>query len=100
LDLATLSDLQFLTPDNERFPCLELARQASRQGGLATTILNAANEMAVDYFLNHRIGFLDIADLTRHMLNIIDDSGKTDLDAILEKDRETRRACDDWLAAR
>jgi len=100
LDLAALSDLQFLTPDHERFPCLELARQASRQGGLATTILNAANEMAVDYFLNHRIGFLDIADLTRHMLNIIDDSGKTDLDAILEKDRETRRACDDWLAAR
>jgi len=100
LDLATLSDLQFLTPDHERFPCLELARQASRQGGLATTILNAVNEMAVDYFLNHRIGFLDIADLTRHMLNIIDDSGKTDLDAILEKDRETRRACDDWLAAR
>jgi len=100
LDLAALSDLQFLTPDHERFPCLELARQASRQGGLATTILNAANEMAVDYFLHHRIGFLDIADLTRHMLNIIDDSGKTDLDAILEKDRETRRACDDWLAAR
>jgi len=62
--------------------------------------LNAANEMAVDYFLNHRIGFLDIADLTRHMLNIIDDPGKADLDVILEKDRETRQACDAWLAAR
>jgi len=100
LDLAALSDLQFLTPDHDRFPCLELARQASRQGGLAPTILNAANEMAVDYFLNHRIGFLDIADLTRHMLNMIDVSGQADLEAILEKDRETRLACDHWLSAR
>ena len=100
LDLAALSDLQFLTPDHDRFPCLELARQASRQGGLAPTILNAANEMAVDYFLNHRIGFLDIADLTRHMLDMIDVSGQADLEAILEKDRETRLACDHWLSAR
>jgi len=100
LDLAALSDLQFLTPDHDRFLCLELARQASRQGGLAPTILNAANEMAVDYFLNHRIGFLDIADLTRHMLNMIDVSGQADLEAILEKDRETRLACDHWLSAR
>jgi 1-deoxy-D-xylulose-5-phosphate reductoisomerase len=100
LDLAALSDLQFLTPDHDRFPCLELARQASRQGGLAPTILNAANEMAVDYFLNHRIGFLDIADLTRHMLDMIDFSGQADLEAILEKDRETRLACDHWLSAR
>jgi len=100
LDLAALSDLQFLTPDHDRFPCLELARKASRQGGLAPTILNAANEMAVDYFLNHRIGFLDIADLTRHMLDMIDVSGQADLEAILEKDRETRLACDHWLSAR
>ena len=100
LDLAALSDLQFLTPDHDRFPCLDLARQASRQGGLAPTILNAANEMAVDYFLNHRIGFLDIADLTRHMLDMIDVSGQADLEAILEKDRETRLACDHWLSAR
>ena len=100
LDLAALSDLQFLTPDHDRFPCLELARQASRQGGLAPTILNAANEMAVDYFLNHRIGFLDIADLTRHILDLIDVSGQADLEAILEKDRETRLACDHWLSAR
>ena len=100
LDLAALSDLQFLTPDHDRFPCLELARKASRQGGLAPTILNAANEMAVDYFLNHRIGFLDIADLTRHMLDMIDVSDQADLESILEKDRETRLACDHWLSAR
>ena len=96
-DLAAMSDLTFSAPDDDRFPCLALAREASRRGGLATTVLNAANEMAVDFFLKRQIGYLDIARLTEHMLNKIDAQDAASLDAILDKDQETRQHCLDWL---
>ena len=99
-DLAAMSDLTFFTPDDDRFPCLALAREASSRGGLATTVLNAANEMAVDFFLKRQIGYLDIARLTEHMLNKIDAQDAASLDAILEKDQETRQHCLDWLNQR
>jgi 1-deoxy-D-xylulose-5-phosphate reductoisomerase len=60
LDLAALGQLQFQTPSHERFPCLNIARDCLRSGGLAPTILNAANEVAVGAFLGKRIRFLDI----------------------------------------
>ncbi|RZI38875.1 1-deoxy-D-xylulose-5-phosphate reductoisomerase, partial [Herbaspirillum sp. HC18] len=61
LDLVALSALTFEEPDEARFQCLALARAALEKGGLAPAILNAANEIAVDAFLNGRIGFLQIA---------------------------------------
>ncbi len=60
LDLAEVGRLDFRKPDHERFRCLGLAMDAMRVGRMAPTILNAANEIAVDAFLNKRIGFLDI----------------------------------------
>ncbi len=60
LDLLQSASLTFHAPDMERFPALRLARAALRAGGGAPTLLNAANEIAVDAFLNRRIGFLDI----------------------------------------
>jgi len=60
LDLAALGQLQFQAPSPERFPCLNIALDCLRSGGLAPTILNAANEVAVGAFLGKRIGFLDI----------------------------------------
>jgi 1-deoxy-D-xylulose-5-phosphate reductoisomerase len=60
LDLASLGQLQFQTPSPERFPCLNIALDCLRSGGLAPTILNAANEVAVGAFLEKRIRFLDI----------------------------------------
>ncbi len=60
LDLPAIGQLTFQAPDHERFRCLPLALDCLRRGGLAPTILNAANEIAVDAFLNRRIGFLDI----------------------------------------
>jgi len=60
LDLAAVGQLTFQAPDHARFRCLTLALDCLRRGGLAPTILNAANEIAVDAFLNRRIGFLDI----------------------------------------
>jgi len=61
LDFRTLQALTFEVPDIERFPALRLAREALQTGGISTTIMNAANEIAVGSFLASEIGFLDIA---------------------------------------
>ena len=61
LDLASMGQLTFEAPDEERFPALKLARSALRAGGAAPAVFNAANEIAVAAFLDRRIGFLDIA---------------------------------------
>ena len=61
--------LEFAEPDLERFPALRLARDALRAGGGAPTILNAANEVAVEAFLQRRIGFLDIAGTVARVLD-------------------------------
>lgn len=61
LDLATIGQLTFEEPDIARFPCLGVAQDCLRTGGLTPTIMNAANEVAVEAFLGRQIGFLDIA---------------------------------------
>jgi 1-deoxy-D-xylulose-5-phosphate reductoisomerase len=60
LDLARAGQLEFLTPDSERFPCLELAYRALRTGGTLPVVLNAANEVAVETFLDGKLGFTSI----------------------------------------
>jgi 1-deoxy-D-xylulose-5-phosphate reductoisomerase len=69
LDLAKVGQLTFRAPDYDRFRCLGLALDCLRTGGIAPTILNAANEVAVDAFLNRRIGFLDIPRIVESALN-------------------------------
>lgn len=68
LDLAQVSRLDFETPDTDRFPALNLARDAMKAGDVACTALNAANEVAVEAFLAGRIGFLDISALVAEVL--------------------------------
>jgi len=75
LDLARLGSLNFEAPDRERFPCLAIAETALRQGGGATNVMNAANEIAVEAFLAGRIGYLEIAALTTHSLEAADRAG-------------------------
>ena len=72
LDLAEIAKLTFEQPDLERFPCLKLAYQAAEAVGDAPAVLNAANEIAVDAFLNQRIGFTDIAKVVDQTLNTFD----------------------------
>ena len=69
LDLAALGTLSFEAPDERRFPALRLAREVLAAGGSAGTVLNAANEIAVEAFLGGRIGFLAIADLVEATLD-------------------------------
>jgi 1-deoxy-D-xylulose-5-phosphate reductoisomerase len=60
LDLLRAGALEFLAPDTERFPCLQLAYRALRSGGTVPVVLNAANEVAVEMFLDGKLGFTAI----------------------------------------
>jgi 1-deoxy-D-xylulose-5-phosphate reductoisomerase len=68
LDFSNIGPLTFEAPDLERFPCLRLALEAGREGGTYPTVLSAADEVAVEFFLEQRIGFLDIATLVEDTL--------------------------------
>jgi 1-deoxy-D-xylulose-5-phosphate reductoisomerase len=94
LDLAALARLEFAEPDTERFPALALARDALRAGRGAPTILNAANEVAVDAFLARRIGFLDIAATVARVVDALGAPSVESVDDVLELDREARGVAD------
>jgi 1-deoxy-D-xylulose-5-phosphate reductoisomerase len=94
IDLVELATLTFERPDERRFKALGLARQAMQQGGLAPTVLNAANEVAVEAFLERRLGFLQIAQLVAETLELADRQGvlgdAPDLAAVLAADAAAR----------
>ncbi|HZH32514.1 MAG TPA: 1-deoxy-D-xylulose-5-phosphate reductoisomerase [Pyrinomonadaceae bacterium] len=90
LDLTQMSALRFEAPDTERFPCLALAYRALRAGGTCPAALNAANETAVAAFLEERIRLTDIPRVIAHVLDAHVSRPVTDLDAVLETDREAR----------
>lgn len=91
LDFFSQGELTFLKPDYQRYPCLELAISACYDGQAATTSLNAANELAVAAFLQHQIGFTDIARVVGSVLEQLDVAAPQDLDAIIEVDKVARR---------
>jgi len=90
LDLAEIGSLTFEAPDNERFPAIALARQALETGGGAPTVLNAANEVAVQAFLDDNLGFLDIARVVEGVLDRLPVRSLDSLDAVRELDAEAR----------
>ena len=89
LDLSVVSDLEFSLPDHKNFPCLQIAYDALTSGGDATTILNAANETAVDAFLNSRIKFTQISEIVRDTLT---NSVFSPIDTIEEVEESDARA--------
>ena len=91
LDLAALGSLTFEPPDPERFPALRLAREALQCEGAAPTILNAANEVAVDCFIAGQIGFLDIARAVEETLAGVPAEKIATLDDVREADAVARR---------
>jgi len=90
LDFLKLSQLHFEEVDNEKFPSLKLAYQALTMGGLMPTVLNAANEVAVEAFLQQKIKFTQIADVVAKTLDQFSVSPAHDLDVILAADQESR----------
>jgi 1-deoxy-D-xylulose-5-phosphate reductoisomerase len=99
LDLAAVARLEFSEPDLEHFPALRLARAALKAGGGAPTILNAANEVAVDAFLKRRIGFLDIAGTVEKVLDSMGTPPADTLDDVIALDHAARRAAEAFAAA-
>lgn len=90
LDLFDIAQLDFVKPDEQRFPCLRLAREAMEQGGTSSAILNAANEVAVNEFLNKRLRFTDIARVIETVLESVTHNEATSLDVILTDDQAAR----------
>ncbi|MCY1223329.1 1-deoxy-D-xylulose 5-phosphate reductoisomerase [compost metagenome] len=92
LDLTRAGGLHFEKPDLQRFPCLGLAFDALRAGGVAPTVLNAANEVAVEAFLGGKVRFTDISRLVAQVLQAAPAGAADTLDAILDADRMARAA--------
>jgi 1-deoxy-D-xylulose-5-phosphate reductoisomerase len=99
LDLVKASSLTFEAPDPVRFPALRLARAALQSRGGAPTILSAANEVAVQAFLDRRIGFLDIERIVEETLTALPHRPLRDLAAVREADAEARRDAAGRVAA-
>ena len=91
LDLTKQSSLEFLSPDMDRFRCLGLAYDALGQGKSAPGTLNAANEVAVEAFLNKKIGFLDISKTIEKTLVITPISSLDTLASVVENDHLSRK---------
>lgn len=97
LDLLTCPPLTFAKPDPDTFRCLGLALECAQKGGTSTAILNGANEVAVELFLEEKISFLDIARLVEGALERVASKPADTLEDVLEADREARQAVRDLL---
>ena len=86
LDLFDIAHLDFKEAEADRFPCLQLAREAIKQGGTSCVILNAANEVAVNEFLNKRIKFTDIPTIIESVMSDITQNTANTLEVILRDD--------------
>jgi len=97
LDLLTAGNLSFFKPDTERFPCLQLAYDAMKTGGTAPAILNAANEIAVQYFLENKASFLQIPQIIEKVLGQMPIIDNPDIHQIDEADNEARNLAKKFL---
>ncbi|MBC6497788.1 MAG: 1-deoxy-D-xylulose-5-phosphate reductoisomerase [Alphaproteobacteria bacterium GM7ARS4] len=97
LDLTKISTLTFFEPNDHVFPSLRLARQCQQQGGTAPMILNVANEIAVEAFLQRRIPFLEIVTTVQHILDKTPITPIQGLDDVIMCEQEIRRSTQDYL---
>jgi len=97
LDLFQIAKFDFVAPDFQRFPCLALAYQALRAGGTTPASLNAANEVAVEAFLERRICFLDIPRLIEAVLANVARAEVNVLEDVLAADAAARSVAQEWI---
>lgn len=98
LSLAEVGRLDFAEPDFKRFPCLELARAAGKTGGTMPAVLSAANEVAVEAFLDKKIRFTDIPKIIDRTMSKHKALPEPDFEAILEVDRWARATAKGWIS--
>ncbi|MBD3609930.1 MAG: 1-deoxy-D-xylulose-5-phosphate reductoisomerase [Gammaproteobacteria bacterium] len=100
LDMFDIARLDFEEPDFSRFPCLRLSYEAINQGGTAPAILNAANEVAVDAFLNEKLSFLGIADVIETTLSRVTSHAANNLEIIYQDDQLARETAQKLIIER
>jgi 1-deoxy-D-xylulose-5-phosphate reductoisomerase len=100
IDWAQARQWEFLPPDLNKFPLLKLAYQCQEAGGSATCTLNAADEIAVEAFLQGRIGFLNIYEIVQETLARMPSRTPRSIDDILDIDRESRVLARELATAR
>ena len=99
LDLPMLGQLTFEAPDDARFPAIDLARAASKSGGTAPAAMNAANEIAVQAFLDGETGFYGVTDCVAHVLENHANCEFPTLDEVLNADADARRAAREFISS-
>ena len=97
LDLFKIARLDFEVPDTQKFPSLRLAFDALKAGGNAAAIMNAANEVAVDAFINEKISFTDIPVLIEYVLEKSQIKQVTDIEMLISSDIEARIEAKAWM---
>jgi 1-deoxy-D-xylulose-5-phosphate reductoisomerase len=97
VDLVKIGQLAFHRPDFTRFPCLRLAYEALSAGGTAPAILNAANEVAVQAFLDRKIGFRAIDRVIDQVMERLPHGELSDIAALLEQDLRAREAAQSFI---
>ena len=97
LNFLEMANLSFEAPDLERFPCLRLAIEAQRVGGTAPTVLNAANEVCVEAFLNDSVAFLQLPKVIEHTLSCAIIAPASDLPTIINADENARQIAHEKL---
>jgi 1-deoxy-D-xylulose-5-phosphate reductoisomerase len=101
LDFARLAQLDFEAPDETRFPSLSLARRAMREGGLSGAILNGAKEVALEAFIDGRIGFLEMAEIVAGVMDRLGTGGAAvSIEAVYTADDAARRHAGELVASR
>jgi 1-deoxy-D-xylulose-5-phosphate reductoisomerase len=100
LDLVRSARLDFLAPDPQRFPCLRHAQEAARLGGLSCASLNAADEIAVQAFLDKQLNFGDIPAVIESVMGRVRGGMMTGLEAVLAADGEARALASEVVARR
>jgi 1-deoxy-D-xylulose-5-phosphate reductoisomerase len=98
LDLTQIATLQFEKPDFNRFPCLALAFDALRAGGTAPALLNAANEVAVQAFLDLKIGFRQIDRVIAQVVDTLPHGAAHSIEAVMAQDAAARAAAETIIA--
>ncbi|MGK0500496.1 MAG: 1-deoxy-D-xylulose-5-phosphate reductoisomerase [Oceanicoccus sp.] len=100
LDIIATARLDFEAPDYDRFPCLRLARQAVTAGGSAMAVLNAANEIAVQAFLQQRVRFTDIPVIIEHVLTAMPVVEPVSLVLVKQQDAQARQLAEAYIQQR
>ena len=98
IDFSQAFSLDFRPLENDRYPCLGLARNALKACGVAPGIFNAANEIAVDAFVQNRIKFVDIAKIVEKTLETIDNVEPISIEEVLDYDTQARSIAADIIA--